>query len=160
MTARSDYCLFRYGDTTYAFSTEIAGEIVEWRPHTVVAHAPRGLLGAFNLRGEIIPLISLSCFLERPEKETIRHASLLILASGNLRIAAGVDAVIAVQHIAPWQIHPCEFDDPNPASLIRGATGNEETKTLVLDGPALIARIAETIRAGFQHSDTKENEET
>ena len=58
MSARGDHCLFRSRGTDFAFPTETAKEILEKRSYTEIPRGPAGLLGALNLRGEILPLIS------------------------------------------------------------------------------------------------------
>ena len=62
-TPRSDYCIFMRDGRRFALSTTIAKEILEARPFTPVPYAPPELLGAFNLRGEVVPLVNLDRFL-------------------------------------------------------------------------------------------------
>ena len=85
MTARSDFCLFRHGTETWACSTQVAGEIIEWRPHTPVPRAPGALRGALNLRGEILPLLSLDEFLLGKSSTVERRGSMLVLAAESVR---------------------------------------------------------------------------
>lgn len=161
VTARSDFCLFRHGEETWACSTRVAGEIIEWRPHAPVPQAPAELHGALNLRGEILPLVSLDPFILDKAPAAEHRGSMLVLASDSVRIAAEVDAVVAVRHIAPWEIRAPDSDDqPLPGKVpLRGIVHNEGTRTMVLDGPALVGRIADSIRAQFQHGIPKEREE-
>ena len=161
MTARSDFCLFRHGTETWACSTQVAGEIIEWRPHTTVPRAPGALRGALNLRGEILPLLSLDEFLLGKSSTVERRGSMLVLAAESVRIAAEVDAVVAVRHIAPWEIRTPEHRDaPIPGDApLRGIVHHEDHRTIVLDAPALVARIADSIRTEFQHATPREKEE-
>ncbi len=161
MSTRSDFCLFRHGTHTWACSTHVAGEIIEWRPHSPVPRSPAALRGALNLRGEILPLISLDRFLLGEPSPVERRGSMLVLAADSVRIAAEIDAVVAVRHIAPWEIRAPENGDPSTPgdAPVRGIVQHEDHRTIVLDAPTLVARIADSIRAEFQHATPREKEE-
>ena len=160
MSSHGDHCVFRIGTTQFAFSTEIAGEIIDRRRFTEIPRAPRGLLGAFNLRGEILPLISLPTFVLPNDPSTGEPANLLILAEEELRMAVGVDEVLAVHHFPPWEIHPAAPDEiDTPAHLVRGLVRRGPAPTIVLDGTLFVREVAEMIRAGFMAFPTNERGE-
>jgi purine-binding chemotaxis protein CheW len=157
MNPHGDHCLFRSRDTDFAFSTEIAKEVIERRRYTEIPSAPEGLLGAFNLRGEILPLISLAKFLHRQPLADECPANLIILADDDIRVAAGVDEVLAVQHFAPWEIHPTAPQElATPSNLVRGVVRRGDSQTIVLDGHLFLREIADIIRAGFAAITTDE----
>jgi chemotaxis signal transduction protein len=139
---RSDYCLFRRGEVEFALSTRVAREILEARLWTPVPLAPPELLGAFSLRGEVIPLVVLDRFLGTTGRP------LILLCSGDLRMAAAVDRVLTVRHIAPWEIRRPK--DDAASDLVRGFTGTEEEQTVILDGDRLLARVAEEVAQGIR----------
>jgi chemotaxis signal transduction protein len=160
MNAHGDHCLFRSNQTHFAFSTEVAGEVIERRRYTEIPRAPAGLLGAGHLRGEILPLSSLATVLHRQPSGDECPRSLIVLAEGDLRVAAGVDEVLAVQHFAPWEIHslpPRELGLPQ--HLIRGVVRRGDSQTIILDGQLFLREVAEVIRADFAAITTDERGE-
>lgn len=160
MNSQNDHCLFRSGLKKFAFSTEIAKEVIERRAYTEIPRAPEGLLGAFNLRGEILPLLSLATFLHQQPASEDRPGNLIILADEDLRVAVGVDEVLAVQHFPPWEIHPATPEEiAIPLHLIRGVVRPGGSPTIVLDGSLFLREVAEIIRAGFMAIPTEEKSE-
>lgn len=145
---RSDYCLFRRGDVEFALSTRVAREILEARIWTPVPLAPPELLGAFSLRGEVIPLVALDRFLGTTGRPVERTDPVILLCSGDLRMAAAVDRVLTVRHIAPWEIRRPK--DDAGSDLVRGYSGTEEEQAVILDGDRLLARVAEEVAQGIR----------
>jgi chemotaxis signal transduction protein len=145
---RSDYCLFQRGEVEFALSTRVAREILEARIWTPVPLAPPELIGAFSLRGEVIPLVRLDRFLGTASRPFERTDPVILLCSGDLRMAAAVDRVLTVRHIAPWEIRRPK--DEGVSELVRGTTGAEDAETVIIDGDRLLARIAEVIAQGIR----------
>jgi chemotaxis signal transduction protein len=145
---RSDYCLFQRGEVDFALSTRVAREILEARIWTPVPLAPAELIGAFSLRGEVIPLVRLDRFLGTASRPFERTDPVILLCSGDLRVAAAVDRVLTVRHIAPWEIRRPKED--SVSELVRGTTGAEDAETIIIDGDRLLARIAEVIAQGIR----------
>jgi len=167
---RSDYCIFVRDGRRFALSTTIAKEVLEARTYTPVPHGPAELLGAFNLRGEVVPLVNLDSFLDATTRPAARVDTLMLLHHGDVVLAAVVDQVVVIRHIPPWEIRrpkldpsaanplvrgPFEASPPvrgpfeaNP--LVRGLFGKDEEHTLVLDGERLVSGIVEKIAAGMR----------
>jgi chemotaxis signal transduction protein len=154
-TPRSDYCLFVRGGQRFALSTTVAKEILEARPFTPVPYAPPELLGAFNLRGEVIPLVNLDRFLEVEERAPARGDTLVLLCQGELTMAAVVDQVLIVKHVSPWEIRRAKLDPSVTNPLVRGLVGRDDEQAMVLDADRLIAGVVERIAAGLRGSRTK-----
>jgi chemotaxis signal transduction protein len=152
---RSDYCLFLRGGRRFALSTTIAKEILEARPFTPVPYAPPELLGAFNLRGEVIPLVNLDRFLEVEERAPARGDTLVLLCKGELTMAAVVDQVVVVKHVSPWEIRRAKLDPSITNPLVRGLVGRDAEQTMVLDAERLIAAVVERIAAGLRGTRAK-----
>jgi len=149
---RSDYCIFLRDGQRFALSTAIAKEVLEARPFTPVPYAPPDLLGAFNLRGEVVPLVNLDRFLQVAERPVQRGDTLLILAHRDLALAAVVDQVVVIKHVSPWEIRRAKLDpsvqSQNP--LVRGLVGRDGEQAMVLDGERLIAGVVDQIVAGMR----------
>jgi chemotaxis signal transduction protein len=147
---RSDYCIFLREGRRFALSTTIAKEVLEGRPFTPVPHAPAELLGAFNLRGEVVPLVNLDCFLEASGEPPVRGGTLLLLSHADVALAAVVDQVVVIRHISPWEIRRPKLDPSTANPLVRGLFGKDEEQTLVLDGERLVTGVAERIATGMR----------
>lgn len=145
---RSDYCVFLRDGRRFALSTKIAKEVLEARPFTPVPHAPAELLGAFNLRGEVVPLVNLDCLLDVTGRPAARGDTLLMLAHGDVALAAVVDQVVTIRHVPPWEIRRPKLDPNVGNPLVRGLFGKDDEQTLVLDGERLLASVVERIAAG------------
>lgn len=149
-TPRSDYCIFLRDGQRFALSTTIAKEVLEARPFTPVPYAPPELLGAFNLRGEVVPLVNLDRFLNVAERPASRGDTLLLLCDRDLALAAVVDQVVIIKHVSPWEIRRAKLDPSVQNPLVRGLVGRDEEQTMVLDGERLLAGVVEQIAMGLR----------
>ncbi|HEY8517353.1 MAG TPA: chemotaxis protein CheW [Candidatus Binatia bacterium] len=147
---RSDYCIFLRDGRRFALSTLIAKEVLEARPFTPVPYAPPELLGAFNLRGEVVPLVNLDGFLGVEGRPAGRGDTLLLLSHGDLVLAAVVDQVVVIKHVAPWEIRRSKLDPAMRNPLVRGIVGRDGEQTLVLDGEKLLAAVVGQIADGLR----------
>lgn len=158
--SRTDFCVFHRGDRGFAISTTLAKEVIESRSLTPVPFAPPELLGALNLRGEVMPLVALDTFLDTPTRALSRGDALLVLAHGDLRFAAVVDRVASVKHFSPWEIRRDVEGEPTPGELVRGYTGTPEERLVVLDGETLISTVVQRVAEGFRRQPSSEPDPT
>jgi twitching motility protein PilI len=147
---RSDFCIFLRDGRRFALSTAIAKEVLEARPFTPVPYAPPELLGAFNLRGEVVPLVNLDRFLEVGERPASRGDTLLLLCHGDVTLAAVVDQVVIIKHVSPWEIRRARLDPTLGNPFVRGLVGRDDEQSMVLDGERLLAGVVEQIAAGLR----------
>src|SRR5438034_10013060 len=54
------YCIFRTGRERFCFSVLDVEEVVEWPNLTRVPLSPTFLMGIFNLRGSIVPVVDIA----------------------------------------------------------------------------------------------------
>src|SRR5690348_9808012 len=54
------YCVFRAGRERFCVSVLEVEEVVEWPPVTKMPRAPSFLMGIFNLRGSIVPIVDIA----------------------------------------------------------------------------------------------------
>src|SRR5437016_7350940 len=59
-TPERQYCVFRTGRERFCFSVLDVEEVVEWPNLTKVPLAPAFLMGIFNLRGSIVPVVDIA----------------------------------------------------------------------------------------------------
>ncbi len=92
------YCVFRSGRERFCFSVLDVEEVVEWPGLTRVPLAPAFLMGIFNLRGSIVPVVDIAFTEGRRLDLPPRHVVVASLkADGDreqLRIGIAADEVI------------------------------------------------------------------
>jgi chemotaxis signal transduction protein len=147
---RSDYCVFRRGGKEFAISTNAAREVIHARSFTPVPQAPADLIGAFNLRGEVIPLVNLDALLEVETRAPERKDTWLLFGASDMSFAAVVDLVIEIKHIPPWEIDRPSSDERERHALIRGKMVRNQQNIIVLDGDRLVAAVMGGIAAAFE----------
>ncbi|MBM4268143.1 MAG: hypothetical protein FJ144_16280 [Deltaproteobacteria bacterium] len=158
LATRADYCVFHRAGRDFAISTHLAKEVIETKSFTPIPSAPPELLGALNVRGEVVPLVALDSFLGLPERAPTRGDALLVLGLSDLRFATIVDRVDTVKHFAPWEIRREEVAGKRRDPLVRGIAGNAEARIEVLDGEGLFAAVVECVGEGFRRAARLESE--
>jgi chemotaxis signal transduction protein len=92
------YCVFRAGRERFCFSVLDVEEVVEWPRLTKVPLAPSFLMGVFNLRGAIVPVVDIAMTEGRRSDLQPKHvvvASLRVPEErDDLRIGIAADEVI------------------------------------------------------------------
>jgi chemotaxis signal transduction protein len=147
---RSDYCIFRRGASEFAVSTQSAREVLHTRGFTPVPQAPGELIGAFNLRGEVIPLVNLDRFLGVEGKPPERHDAWLLFGGTDISFAAVVDLVVDIRHIPPWEIDRLTPAERERQALVRGRMTRNQHDIVVLDGERLVTAVVGEIAAAFR----------
>jgi purine-binding chemotaxis protein CheW len=98
------YCVFRAGRERFCFSVLDVEEVVEWPGLTRVPLAPGFLMGIFNLRGSIVPVVDIAFTEGRRPDLPPRHVVVAGLpAEGDreyLRIGIAADEVIGTYSTA------------------------------------------------------------
>src|SRR6185312_12058725 len=91
------YCIFRAGRERFCFSVLDVEEVVEWPKLTRVPLAPSFLMGIFNLRGAIVPVVDIAFTEGRRHDLQPKHIVVVSLkAEGDrddLRIGIAADEV-------------------------------------------------------------------
>src|ERR1051326_2631233 len=79
------YCVFRAGRERFCFSVLDVEEVVEWPRLTRIPLAPSFLMGIFNLRGAIIPVVDIAMQVGRPSDLLPQHVVVAGLRSPSSR---------------------------------------------------------------------------
>ncbi len=92
------YCIFRAGRERFSLSVLDVEEVVEWPTVTRVPLSPAFLMGIFNLRGSIVPVIDIAFTEGRRPDLTPRHVVVGVLKGegdrDDLRVGIAADEVI------------------------------------------------------------------
>jgi purine-binding chemotaxis protein CheW len=132
-TPESQYCVFRAGRERFCLSVLTIEEVVDWPPVTRVPLAPSFLMGVFNLRGSIIPLVDIAFTEGRRPGLLPRHVVVAALrdeAATNLRLGIAADEVIGTYTAADQSL----LDQvPSEIPHCRGMLRHDDRLALVLD---------------------------
>jgi purine-binding chemotaxis protein CheW len=97
------FLTFRVDDRRYAIPAQDVSEVVRVPPVARVPQAPAGLLGIANLRGSVLPLVSLRVLLGRAEADALPTARAIVV-DGAAPVALAVDTVEALVTVDADQV--------------------------------------------------------
>lgn len=128
------YCLFRSGRERFCFSVLDVEEVVEWPRLTRIPLAPSFLMGVFNLRGTIVPVVDIAFTEGRRHDLQPRNVVVACLKGQgereDLRIGIAADEVIGTCSTAePLLQDQAPRDMPHCCGLLR----HDERLALALD---------------------------
>lgn len=128
------YCVFRAGRERFCFSVLDVEEVVEWPRLTRIPLGPGFLMGIFNLRGAIVPVIDIAMTEGRRSDLMPKHvvvASLINASSREvLRIGIAADEVLGTYSTAePLVLEGVPRDMHHCCGLLR----HEDRLALALD---------------------------
>jgi purine-binding chemotaxis protein CheW len=128
------YCVFRAGRERFCLSVLEVEEIVEWTKVTKVPLAPSFLMGIFNLRGSIIPVVDIAFTEGRrsdlPPKQVVVAAFDQGAGQDVVRLGIAADEVIGTFSTAePLEPYEAPEDVPHCTGMLR----HEHRLALALD---------------------------
>ncbi len=92
------YCIFRAGRERFCVPVHDVEEVVEWPTVTPLPLAPSFLLGIFNLRGAIVPIVDIAFTATARHEQRPRHVVVGLLGQpkdqGAMRLGLAADEVI------------------------------------------------------------------
>ena len=102
------YLVFNLDENFYAFPAANIVEISRPLPIASLPGAPHWLLGVVNLRGDVVPILSLRHFWGKPFSSAVTKPKFIILRSTNEDLTFGilVDQVREIRHLTPEKIFP------------------------------------------------------
>lgn len=118
------YCLFRAGRERFCFSVMDVEEVVEWPRLTRIPLTPSFLMGIFNLRGAIVPVVDIAFTEGRRHDLQPRHVVVAYLKGEgerrDLRIGIAADEVLGTCSTAePLLEDQAPRDMPHCCGLLR-----------------------------------------
>jgi purine-binding chemotaxis protein CheW len=133
-TAAADQHLvvFRIADHQFGFRLEDVGEIIRVPSLAHMPLGPRSLEGLANLRGEVLPVVSLRRLLSLPEAPQDDAARVIVL-HGDARVGFIVDRINNLTSVPAHRMEPGDAGaggvDPDVlAGVVRGAEGEDTVK--------------------------------
>ena len=110
------YLTFSVGNEEYGFEILKVMEIIGIMDITAIPHVPQYVKGVINLRGKVIPVLSLRKKFNMPEIEYDSETCIINVNVNNLLIGIVIDRVLEVLDIEEENI------EPPPSSDIAGNT--------------------------------------
>lgn len=136
------YIMLRFDSEQYGIDIAYIDNIVRLQPITRVPHTQPYFLGIINLRGEIIPVISMRKKFDLPDKENTNATRILILKlEGNSKIGILVDEVREVVTLDEDEIEKFTSDVSDARAYLTGVGKYNNTLISLLSIPALISDI-------------------
>jgi purine-binding chemotaxis protein CheW len=100
----SQFCVFRSGRERFCLPVLDVEEVLEWPLLTKVPLSPAYLIGIFNLRGAIVPLIDIAMTEGRRTGLLPKHVVVALLPRGNahedVRLGIAADEVIGTYSVS------------------------------------------------------------
>lgn len=135
------YINLRFDSEQYGIDISYIDNIVRLQPITRVPHTQHYFLGVINLRGEIIPVMSMRKKFELPDKENTGACRILILKVDGNKIGVLVDEVREVITLADDSIEKIATDDSETRAFLLGVGKYNDTLISLLNVGALISDI-------------------
>ena len=127
------YIVIRYGEEVFGIDIKYVDNIVRMQRITRVPNVASHIRGVLNLRGEVIPVISLRIKMGLPEDEITKTTRIIIikLESGE-SIGVLVDEVLEVIMLDSSQIEKVGYNSKEAvASFLFGVGKDEERDRLI-----------------------------
>jgi purine-binding chemotaxis protein CheW len=139
------YCVFRAGRERFCLLVLDVDEVVEWPTVTRVPLAPAFLMGVFNLRGSIVPLIDIAFTEGRRADLPPKHVVVARMKGegdrDDLRLGIAADEVIGTYTTSDaLLVDEAPRDVPHCCGMLR----HEDRLALALD----LKRVLETFPVG------------
>jgi len=128
------YCVFRAGRERFCLSVLEVEEVVEWPAVTRIPLTPAFLMGVFNLRGTIVPLIDIAFTEVRRPGLLPKHVVVATLKDGSdgdgLRLGIVADEVIGTYSSSEEAL---VGQSPDDVPHCRGMLRHDDRLALVVD---------------------------
>ena len=134
------FLVFRLAERVYALPAETVAEVIRIPATARVPQAPRALIGVANLRGAVLPVVSLRAMLDLEVEQGA--ASRAIVLDGGAPVAIVVDAIDALVTIDAERIETRSAQlSVEPGEQLSGAfpLGDGQGAAKILDVQALLA---------------------
>lgn len=135
------YIILRFDSEQYGIDISYIDNIVRLMPITRVPHTQPYFLGVINLRGVIIPVMSMREKFDLPVKENTNATRILIIKYEGANIGILVDEVKEVVTLSDDEVEKVTSDDVDARAYVTGVGKYNDTLISILNIPALIADI-------------------
>jgi len=128
---RRQMVTFKSGEEEYAIDIQVVKEIIRPPAFTRVPKSPDYIKGVINLRGNIVPVISLSKRLGNEESKLTEQSRIIILNIDDINFGIIVDSVTEVNYLEEKDIETPELISTVEARFVDGV-GKIDNRLLIL----------------------------
>ncbi|HYP99021.1 MAG TPA: chemotaxis protein CheW [Polyangiaceae bacterium] len=140
-SAGGEYLTFSVGDEEYACDILSVQEIRAMTQITPIPNSPDCVRGVMNLRGIVVPVISLRAMLGLPGPEDGKFRVIVVVTVGAKIVGLSVDAVSDVLRLDVSEVPlPTEFGHRVDASVVAALGTLNDKFIVVLDVPSVAER--------------------
>lgn len=119
----------------FALPIACVEEVLPAAAPTPLPEAPPYLLGALNVRGDILPVLDLRRHLGLPARPVRESDHLILVATSSRRVVVQVDAALDLYGIDPRRVRPLE----GPHRPVRSAVALDDGVLLVTDAELFLS---------------------
>ena len=119
-------------DQKYALPISNVSEIIRIMEVTQVPNMPEYCTGIINLRGSVVPVISLGLRLGLGESEVTKDSRIIVVEQNGQKIGLTVDSVYSVSEYSPEQMEEPESLG-GKEQFIKGVVHQDSDMVLLLD---------------------------
>jgi len=135
---KNRYLTFYLEDELYGMDIASVQEIIAMMKTTPVPKTPKSVEGVMNLRGNIIPVVSLRTLFDMPKKEHEMYTAIVIIKFNGISIGFIVDRVEEVVNITDEQLsEPPKFEASVKASFLQKMAQYEKKVIMILNLQAI-----------------------
>lgn len=134
----TQYIVVNIGDEQYGIDIKYVDNIVRMQNITRVPKVPSYLKGVINLRGEVIPVMSLRLKMYLDADEITKNTRIIIIKMSHEMIGILVDSVKEVVNLSTEQIERVSFENRDN-NFVQGVGKMGETLISLLDLNAVLA---------------------
>lgn len=125
----------------FGVDLECVREFADLREVTPVPCCPDHVVGAVNLRGEILTLVDVRKALSMPTPATLQGAKMMVVQLGEVRAGVVVDQVLDVVHLGAADLAPTPYSVRSTLEEhVAGMAGYRDKMLAILDLPGLFDR--------------------
>lgn len=135
------YIILKFDDEQYGIDISYIDNIVRLQPITRVPHTQSFFLGIINLRGEIIPVMSMRRKFELEEKENTSATRILIIKVDGNKIGILVDEVREVVTLSEDDVEKISSEANDMRAYLTGVGKYNGTLISLLNIVGLITDI-------------------
>ena len=136
------YIILKFDSEQYGIDITYIDNIVRLQPITRVPHTQPYFLGIINLRGEIVPVMSMRKKFELPDKEHNNLTRILIIkVEGNAKIGILVDEVKEVVTLTEESIEKAASETSDIRAYLTGVGKHNDTLISLLNITGLISDL-------------------
>lgn len=153
------YLTFTLGKENFALNVDHVEKILETQQVTEVPKAPEYMLGVFNLRGEVIPLIDTRIKFGMPKSEITSSTCVLVITitseDESIKLGAMVDSVKEViQYNTAEIINLPSVGKQNKTEFLNGVLKINEQFVLLLNADKIFS-VDEIVELRVENFDLK-----